>query len=83
MTRAGPPAGRLLLLPLAAFAIALALHAGLGAAGISAGNPLRVAVTPAVGAAIVYFGLPGYPWRGRLRLGAMVATGLLLLAFAL
>lgn len=74
---------RILLLPLAAFAVALAVHGLLAAAGVSAGGPLRVFATPLIGALIVYFGLGDYPRAGRLRLAAMVAVGVLLIALAL
>ncbi len=78
MTPQRPPIGRVLLLPLAAFAVALGIHAALAAAGMPSANPVRVFVTPVIGGLIVYFGLPGYPRAGRLRLAAMVAAGLLL-----
>lgn len=80
VARQPPPVRRVLLLPLLAFAVALVIHAALAALGMSSANPVRVFATPVVGALIVYFGLPGYPRAGRLRLAAMVAVGLLLIA---
>ncbi len=71
---------RLLLLPLVAFAIAVALQAALQASGLPAASPLRVFATPAIAAAVVFYGLRPYPTAGRLRQAAMVAAGLLLVA---
>lgn len=75
-----PPIRRVLLLPLVVFAAAIGIHAALAALGMSSANPVRVFATPLIGALIVYLGLPSYPRAGRLRLAAMVAAGLLLIA---
>lgn len=82
-SRRAPFLARILLLPLVAFAVALAVHGLFAAAGVSAGSPLRIFTTPLIGALIVYFGLGDYPRAGRLRLAAMVAMGLLLIALIL
>lgn len=74
------PLSRLLLLPVVAFLIALGLQAALAGLGLPAANPLRVFLTPAVAALVVYYGLRPYPRAGRLRLAAMVAAGVLLVA---
>jgi hypothetical protein len=63
-----------------AFGVALIVHALLGVAGVESEAPLRLFATPLIGAAIVYAGLRGYSTAGRLRLSAMVALGLLLIA---
>jgi hypothetical protein len=68
------------LLTLAAFAVAVAVHTLLGAAGIGADNAFRLLVTPVIGGVIVFLGLRGYPRVGRLRLAGMVAV--LLLVFS-
>lgn len=83
-----PPAGprpalpllRLLLLPVVAFLIALGLQAALAVSGVPAASPLRVFLTPAVAAAVVFLGLRPYPRAGRLRLALMVAVGVFLIA---
>lgn len=74
------PLARLLVLPVAAFLIALGLQAALAAGGVPASSPLRVFLTPAVAAAVVYVGLRPYPRAGRIRLAAMVAVGVLAVA---
>lgn len=81
--RPASPIGRVLLLPLAAFAIALVFHGALAIAGIPSNNPVRVFATPIIGGLVVYFGLRDYPRSGRLRLALMVAAGLFLVALAL
>lgn len=80
MTPQRPSVGRVLLLPLVAFAVALGVHAALAAAGTPSTSPVRIFATPVIGGLIVYLGLPGYPRAGRLRLAAMVAAGLLVVA---
>lgn len=81
MTEVRPPTpARIIVLTLAAFAAAIVVHTLLGVAGIGSDNAFRLLVTPIVGAAIVFFGLFGYPTGGRLRLAAMV--GVLLLLFS-
>ncbi|HEU4760647.1 MAG TPA: hypothetical protein VFT91_11800 [Dehalococcoidia bacterium] len=75
-----PPVARLLLLPLVAFLVAVVAQAALKAAGLSSVNPLRSLATPAIAAAVVYFGLGAYPRAGRLRMAGMVAAGLVLVA---
>ena len=75
-----PSATRIVLIALAAFAVAIAVHTTLGAIGVGSDNAFRLLVTPAIGAVIVYFGLAGYHTAGRLRLAAMV--GVLLLVFS-
>ena len=80
MTQQRPPLTRFLLLPFVAFVIALAVQFALKAAGAPSTSPLRVFATPAIAAAVVYLCLRPYPTAGRLRLAAMVAMGLLLLA---
>jgi hypothetical protein len=77
---AAPRVNRIIALCAAAFIVALAVHTILGALGVGSDEPFRLLVTPFIGAAIVYFGLPGYPFAGRLRLAAMVGVGLLLIA---
>lgn len=85
--QAPPPARQYLplsrvaiVLPLLAFFIALAAQAILKAAGLESEHPLRVLLTPALAAAVVFFGLRRYPRASRLRLAAMVAAGLFLFA---
>ena len=81
MTEVRPPsANRIVLLTLAAFVVAIGVHALLGVAGIGSDNAFRLLVTPVIGAAIIFFGLLSYPLAGRLRLAAMV--GVLLLLFS-
>jgi hypothetical protein len=43
-------------------------------------NPLRLFVTPLIGASVIFFGSAGYPMAGRTRLSVMVGLGLLLIA---
>ncbi len=81
--RPASPVGRVLLLPLVAFVIALAFHGALALAGVHSDNPVRVLATPIIGGLVVYFGLRDYPRGGRLRLALMVAAGLFLIALAL
>lgn len=69
-----------ILLPILAFLIALAAQAILQAAGLDSDHPLRIFLTPAVAAAVVFVGLRRYPRPSRLRLAAMVAAGLFLFA---
>ena len=75
-----PSLARLLLLPLVAFLVAVGVQAGLRAAGVSSTSALRVFATPAIAAAVVYLGLRPYPTAGRLRMAAMVAVALFLVA---
>ncbi len=77
---APPTANRVVLLAVLTAAIALALQLILIAIGLDRDNPIRLFTTPLAGAAIVYFGLRGYPTWGRLRLAGMVAVFLLLFA---
>lgn len=80
-TRQHLPLSRVaIILPLLAFFIALAAQAILKAAGLESEHPLRVFLTPALAAAVVFFGLRRYPRASRLRLAAMVAAGLFLFA---
>ncbi len=81
--RHASPINKVLLLPLAAFAIALAFHGILALAGVPADNPVRVFATPLIGGLVVYFGLRDYPKSGRLRLALMVGAGLFLIALAI
>lgn len=74
------PFGRLLLLPVVAFLIALAVQAILRAAGLSSTNPVRVFLTPLIAAAVVFLGLGTYSTSGRLRIAIMVAVALFLFA---
>ncbi|MBI2912900.1 MAG: hypothetical protein HYY03_03160 [Chloroflexi bacterium] len=78
----GLPVGRLFLLPLLAFLVAVAIQVGLKTAGLPSTSPLRVLATPAVAAGVVYLGLRPYARAGRIRLAIMVAAGLLLVALA-
>lgn len=75
-----PRVNRIIALCAIAFLVAFAVHTLLGAIGFDSDEPFRLFVTPLIGAAIVYFGLPGYPRAGRVRLAAMVGVGLLLIA---
>jgi hypothetical protein len=81
----GPPtpaafsANRIVLLVLVAFTIALAVHGLIHALG-AGDSPLRLFVTPLIGAGVIFAGLRGYPLSGRIRLGVMVGVGLLLIA---
>ena len=77
---APPTANRVVLLAVITAALALVLQLLLIAIGLDRGNPIRLLATPAVGAAIVYIGLRGYPTWGRVRLAALVAVFLLLFA---
>lgn len=70
----------MILLPVVAFLIALAIQALLKAAGLSSENPLRVFATPLIAAAVVYWGLDPYPRAGRLRLAVMVGLSVFLVA---
>jgi hypothetical protein len=80
-TQVAPPtANRVVLLAIATAAVALVLQLVLIAIGLDRGNPVRLLATPLVGAAVVYFGLRGYPKWGRVRLAAMVGVFLLLFA---
>ena len=73
---------RIILLCAVAFLIAIIVHTLLGAAGLGSDRPIRLLVTPLIGAAIVFLGLTleHYPLAGRVRLAAMVGIGLLLIA---
>ena len=75
-----PTLVRLLFLPLLAFLVALGVQAALKVAGVPSDSPLRIFATPAIAAAVVFYGLRPYPTAGRLRLAAMVAAGPLLVA---
>ena len=70
----------MVLLAAVTAALALGLQLSLVAIGLDRDNPLRLLVTPIVGATIVYLGLRGYPTWGRVRLAAMVGVFLLLFA---
>jgi hypothetical protein len=70
----------MVLLAIITAAFTLVLQLVLIAIGLDRGNPIRIFATPALGAAIVYFGLRGYPTWGRVRLAALVAVFLLLFA---
>ena len=75
-----PPYRVVIFLPFLAFLVALTAQIILKAAGLESDHPLRVFLTPAVAAAVVFFGLSRYPRGSRLRLAAMVAAGLFLFA---
>lgn len=77
---APPSANRVVLLAIVTAILTLALQLSLIAIGLDRGNPIRLFATPLTGAAIMYFGLSGYPVWGRVRLAGMV--GVLLLLFA-
>src|SRR4051812_40408380 len=62
---------------LLAFAIALVVHGVIILLG-GGDSFLRFFVSPIIGAAVMFFGLRGYPTAGRIRLAAMVAVCLLL-----
>ncbi|HEY8765731.1 MAG TPA: hypothetical protein VIP09_00480 [Dehalococcoidia bacterium] len=74
-----PSANRIVALTLVAFTIALIVHALIIVIG-GRDSPLRLFVTPLIGAAVIFFGLAGYPMAGRVRLSVMVGLGLLLIA---
>jgi hypothetical protein len=74
-----PSANRIVVLTLVAFTIALIVHALIIVIG-GRDSPLRLFVTPLIGASVIFFGSAGYPMSGRLRLSAMVGVGLLLIA---
>ncbi|MBI1885921.1 MAG: hypothetical protein HYS09_06375 [Chloroflexi bacterium] len=71
-----------LVLPVIAFLIALGFQAALKAGGMESDHPLRVVLTPLVGAAVVFAGLRRYPTAGRVRLALMVAVALFVVALA-
>jgi len=79
---APPRVNRIIALCAAAFFAAIIVHTLLGLAGIGSNEPLRLLVTPIIGAAIVFLGLTRehYPLAGRIRLSIMVGVGLLLIA---
>ena len=70
---------RIVALTLVAFAIALIVHALIIVIG-GRDSPLRLFVTPLIGASVIFFGSAGYPMAGRIRLSVMVGLGLLLIA---
>jgi hypothetical protein len=78
---ARPSANRIVALTLVAFAIALIVHTLIILLG-GGDSPFRLFVTPLIGAAVMFFGLRGYPASGRIRLSVMVALCLLLFAGA-
>jgi hypothetical protein len=70
----------MVLLAIVTAALTLGLQLTLIAIGLDRDNPIRLLLTPVLGAGIVYFGLRGYPTWGRVRLAAMVGVFLLLFA---
>lgn len=76
--RAVVPLRRLLLLTVATAAFAFAIQALLAASDPPAAGGLVLLLVPAAAAAIVFVGTRPYPLAGRIRLGVMVAVGLLL-----
>ena len=80
MTRGRPSPNRIVGIAALAFAVALVAQALLALSGVESEAPLRLFVTPLIGAAIVYAGLRGYSTAGRVRVSIMVALGLFLIA---
>ncbi len=76
------PLLRLMGLAALAFALAVGLHAALGAAGLSPYHPLRLFLTPLLAAAVAMAGVGPLPRARRLRLGLLVAAGLFLYSLA-
>ncbi len=72
--------GRVALLAVAAFLLAVGLHAMLGVAGLRPEHPVRVFLTPLVAAAVILGGMRTVALGRRLRLAALVAAGLFLYA---
>ena len=64
-----------------AFVIAIVVHGVISLLG-GGDSPLRLFVTPLIGAAVMFFGLRSYPTAGRIRLSFLVALCLLLFAGA-
>jgi hypothetical protein len=73
--------GRIVGFAILSFVIALAVHGLIILLG-GGDSPLRLFVTPLIGAVVMFFGLRGYPAAGRVRLCLMVAICLLLLSGA-
>ncbi|HXG42434.1 MAG TPA: hypothetical protein VNL95_06905 [Dehalococcoidia bacterium] len=69
---------RVVALAVAAFALAVALHSALGAAGVSPYHPVRLFLTPLLAATVVAVGVGPLPTGRRLRLALLVAAGLFL-----
>jgi hypothetical protein len=69
---------RVVALAVAAFALAVGLHAALGAAGISPYHPVRLFLTPLLAASVVAVGVGPLSAARRLRLALLVAVGLFL-----
>jgi len=80
--RAGtrPRYSRIVLLAVASFACAIALHAILGAAGLQPEHPARVFLTPIIAAVIILLGMRPVPLTRRLRLAVLAAAGLFIYA---
>ena len=64
-----------------AFVIAIIVHGVISLLG-GGDSPFRLFVTPLIGAAVMFFGLRGYPTAGRIRLSLLVAVCLLLFSSA-
>jgi len=85
--RVGPEAGRarggygrVVLLAILAFLLAVGWHAVLGLAGLRPEHPARVFLTPLVAAMVIVAGMRTVPLGRRLRLAALAAAGLFLYA---
>ena len=74
-------ANRIIACAVLAFVIAIIVHAIISLLG-GGDSPFRLFVTPLIGAAVMFFGLRGYPTAGRIRLSLLVAVCLLLFAGA-
>lgn len=74
-------ANRIIGCAVLAFVIAIVVHAIISLLG-GGDSPFRLFVTPLIGAAVMFFGLGGYPTAGRVRLSLLVALFLLLFAAA-
>lgn len=68
------------MLPLAAFMAALVAQMALKAAGADSDSPLRIFLTPLIGAAVVLVGMRRYPALSRVRTAIMVAVALFVFA---
>lgn len=74
-------ANRIVACAVLAFLIAIVVHGVISLLG-GGDSPLRLFVTPFIGATVMFLGLRGYPTAGRIRLSFLVALCLLLFAGA-
>ncbi|HZP25593.1 MAG TPA: hypothetical protein VFB90_00950 [Dehalococcoidia bacterium] len=79
-TRRLPVYRSMLVLPLLAFLVALFGQIILKAAGADSDSPLRIFLTPLIGAGVVLVGMRRYPVASRIRTAAMVAIALFVFA---